>query len=148
MISASTTTRRRHPVIAGALTATVALAAAFLASGASHAGAPTPPSASATTPAGTPPDCPALGLLVAAAVTATTPGASTTAVNAALTRATGAAKATASGDVRELAQNLADDLAAYRITITTPSQTSAQRHTDIGATISGDLTALRHICGH
>ncbi len=56
-----------------------------------------------------------------------------------LGRAANAARATASDDVRELAQNLADDLAAYRVTLTTPSDTSAQRHTDIGAALRSDL---------
>ena len=145
MSSASGTTRRRHPVVGIALTAVVALGAVFLATGASQAGAPAQTAAS--TPSGPPADCPAIGLLVAAAVTATAPGAPPTVVTSALSRAASTAKATASDDVRELAQNLADDLTAYRVTLTTPSETSAQRHTDIGATIQGDLTALRHYCG-
>ena len=145
MSSASGTTRRRHPVVGIALTAVVALGAAFLASGASQAVTPAP--RAATRVSGPPSDCPAIGLLVAAAVTATAPGASATAVSSALSRATSAARATASDDVRELAQNLADDLSAYRTTLTTPSETSAQRHTDIGASLRSDLTALRHYCG-
>jgi hypothetical protein len=145
-MSHSTTTSRRWQILLGVtLTAVLALGAAFLASGASQAVTPAPHGA--TRPLGTPPDCPAIGLLVAAAVTATSPGAPTTVVTSALGRAANAARATASDDVRELAQNLADDLAAYRVTLTTPSDTSAQRHTDIGAALRSDLTALRHLCG-
>jgi len=143
----STTTSHRWQILLGvALTAVLALGAAFLASGASQAVTPAPQAA--TRASGPPTDCPAIGLLVAAAVTATAPGAPPTVVTSALSRAASTAKATASDDVRELAQNLADDLTAYRVTLTTPSETSAQRHTDIGATIQGDLTALRHYCGH
>ncbi|GAA1982405.1 hypothetical protein GCM10009817_24610 [Terrabacter lapilli] len=146
-MSHSTTTSHRWQILLGvALTAVLALGAALLAHDGPRALAPT--QGLAATPSGTPPDCPALGLVVAAAVTATTPGASSASVSSAQGRATSAARATTSDDVRELAQNLADDLAAYRATVTTPSATSAQRHTDIGASISGDLTALRHICGH
>jgi hypothetical protein len=58
------------------------------------------------------------------------------------------ARTTASADVRESVQNLADDLAAYRTTLTAASTSSPQRHTDIGATIHGDLKALRKLCGH
>ena len=146
-MSHSTTTSHRWQILFGvALTAVLALGAAFLASGASQAGAPAPSAAARA--AGPPTDCPAIGLLVAAAVTATAPGAPPTVVTSALSRATSTARATASDDVRELAQNLADDLAAYRVTLTTPSETSAQRHTDIGAAIQGDLAALRHYCGH
>ena len=146
-MSHSKTTSHRWQILLGvALTAVLALGAALLANGGPRALAPT--QGLAATPSGTPPDCPALGLVVAAAVTATAPGASSASVSSALSRATSAARATTSDDVRELAQNLADDLTAYRTAVTTPSATSAQRRTDIGASISGDLTALRHICGH
>jgi hypothetical protein len=145
-MSHSTTLSRRWPILFGvALTAVLALGAALLAGGASQA--VTPAQRTVTRASGPPSDCPAIGLLVAAAVTATAPGASATAVSSALSRATSAARATASDDVRELVQNLADDLTAYRTTLTTPSETSAQRHTDIGASLRSDLTALRHYCG-
>jgi hypothetical protein len=145
-MSHSTTTSRRWQILLGVtLTALLALGAAFLTTGASQAGPST--QQAAARPAGPPTDCPAIGLLVAAAVTATAPGAPTNVVTAALSRAATTAKATASDDARELAQNLADDLLAYRVTLTTPSVTSAQRHTDIGATLRSDLTALRHYCG-
>ena len=145
-MSHSTTTSHRRQILLGVtLTAVLALGAVFLATGASQAGPST--QRAAASPSGPPSDCPAIGLVVAAAATATAPGAPSTAVTAALGRATSAAKATASDDVRELAQNLADDLLAYRTTLTTPSDTSTQRHTDIGATLRSDVTALRHYCG-
>ncbi|GAA1982418.1 hypothetical protein GCM10009817_24630 [Terrabacter lapilli] len=145
-MSHSTTTSHRWQILLGVtLTAVLALGAVFLATGASQAGPST--QQAAASPSGPPSDCPAIGLLVAAAATATAPGAPSTAVTAALGRATSAAKATASDDVRELTQNLADDLLAYRTTLTTPSDTSTQRHTDIGATLRSDVTALRHYCG-
>ena len=145
-MSHSTTVSRRWQILLGvALTAVLALGAALLASGTSQAVTPTP--RAATRVSGPPSDCPAIGLLAAAAVTATAPGAPPTVVTSALSRAATAARATASDDARELAQNLADDLTAYRTTLTTPSETSAQRHTDIGAALRSDLTALRHYCG-
>jgi hypothetical protein len=145
-MSHSTTISHRWQILLGVtLTAVLALGATFLASGASQAG-PTTQQAAAS-PAGPPTDCPAIGLLVAAAATATAPGAPTNVVTSALSRAATAAKTTASDDARELAQNLADDLVAYRTTLTTPSDTSTQRHTDIGAALRSDLTALRHYCG-
>jgi hypothetical protein len=57
------------------------------------------------------------------------------------------ARSTASDDVREVAQNLADDLAAYRVAVTTASSESHRRRTDIGLMIHGDLVASRLLCG-
>ncbi len=146
MSHSTTMTSHRWQILLGVtLTAVLALGAAFLASGASQAGPST--QQAVASPAAAPTDCPTIGLLVAAAVTATAPGAPTNVVTSALSRAAAAARATASDDVRELAQNLADDLVAYRTTLTTRSDTSAQRHTDIGASLRGDLTALRRYCG-
>jgi hypothetical protein len=145
MIRATTTSRRRRIRLGVVLAAALALGTAFVANASSHA--VTPAQRTATTlsaPAG----CPAIGTLVAGAVTATSPGATTTAVTTTRSRAADLARTTASDDVRELAQNLADDLAAYRVTLTTRSNTTAQRHIDIGAAIGADLTALRHLCGH
>ena len=146
-MSHSTTTSRRWQILLGvALTAVLALGAAFLASGASQAVTPDasrprqarralPPTARPSACSSPPPSPPPR------------PAPRPTVVTSALGRAANAARATASDDVRELAQNLADDLAAYRTTLTTPSDTSAQRHTDIGAALRSDLTALRHYCG-
>src|SRR6478672_12756786 len=105
MNHSTTTTSHRWQILFGvALTAVLALGAALLASGASQA--VTPAQRGVTRASGPPSDCPAIGLLVAAAVTATAPGAPPNVVTSALGRAASAARATASDDVRELAQNL------------------------------------------
>ena len=126
-------------VIAAVIAAALALGVALAASGASR----DLTAVQRTAPQSRPVDCPSIGSLVAAAVTATSPTGRTGAVTAARSGATALARATASDDVRELVQNLADDLAAYRITLTIPS---IERHSDISAAIHGDLTALRQLC--
>ena len=144
-MSHSTTSHRRQILLGVTLTAVLALGASFLASGAPRGLTPT--RGVPATPAGRLTDCPAVGLLVAAAVTATSPGAGTGPVGAALARARGLAKGTASDDVREAVQNLADDLAAYRVTLTTTSDSTPERRADTAGGVHGDVTALRHLCG-
>ncbi|KRF49013.1 hypothetical protein ASH01_05025 [Terrabacter sp. Soil811] len=155
-MSASTTSTHRWQLLLGvALTIVVALGSAFVLTGASRGAVPAVQSA-ASQPLGG--DCPDIGSLVAAAstttasttaTTATTHGASAAAVRAGLDtvlfRARGLARTTASDDARESMQNLADDLAAYRLSVTRPA---TDRHADIAATVRADLTALRRLCGH
>ena len=139
--------RRRPPVAGVVLAIGVAVATAVVANGAtSDAG--TVPSRSA----GPPPvsslvsDCASMGTVLAAASGATAPGASAATVGGARGRAATVARSTTSDDVRELAQNLADDLAAYRVAVSTATSDSAQRRADIGAMVRGDLAALRRLC--
>jgi len=155
-MSASTTSTHRWQLLLGvALTIVVALGSAFVLTGATRGAVPAVQSA-ASQPLGG--DCPDIGSLVAAAstttasttaTTATTHGASAAAVRAGLdtvlSRARGLARTTASDDARESVQNLADDLAAYRLSVTRPA---TDRHADIAATVRADLTALRRLCGH
>ncbi|KRC92325.1 hypothetical protein ASE25_02950 [Terrabacter sp. Root85] len=152
-MSASTTSTHRWQLLLGvALTIVVALGSAFVLTGATRGAAPAAQSAAAQPLGG---DCPDIGSLVAAAstttasTTATTHGASAAAVRAGLdtvlSRARGLARTTASDDARESVQNLADDLAAYRLSMTRPA---TDRHADIAATVRADLTALRRLCGH
>ncbi|MGO4361028.1 hypothetical protein AB4Z14_16025 [Terrabacter sp. 2TAF16] len=156
-MSASTTSTHRWQLLLGvALTMVVALGSAFVLTGAARGGASAVQSA-ASQPLGG--DCPDIGSLVAAAstttasttasTTATTHGASAAALRAGLdtvlSRARGLARTTASDDARESVQNLADDLAAYRLSVTRPA---TDRHADIAATVRADLTALRRLCGH
>jgi hypothetical protein len=152
-MSASTTSTHRWQLLLGvALTMVVALGSAFVLTGAARGGASAVQSA-ASQPLGG--DCPDIGSLVAAAstttasTTATTHGASAASVRAGLdtvlSRARGLARTTASDDARESVQNLADDLAAYRLSATRPA---TDRHADIAATVRADLTALRRLCGH
>lgn len=152
-MSASTTSTHRWQLLLGvALTIVVALGSAFVLTGATRGAVPAVQSA-ASQPLGG--DCPDIGSLVAAAstttasTTATTHGTSAAAVRAGLdtvlSRARGLARTTASDDARESVQNLADDLAAYRLSVTRPA---TDRHADIAATVRADLTALRRLCGH
>ena len=152
-MSASTTSTHRWQLLLGvALTIVVALGSAFVLTGATRGAVPAVQSA-ASQPLGG--DCPDIGSLVAAAstttasTTATTHGATAAAVRAGLdtvlSRARGLARTTASDDARESVQNLADDLAAYRLSVTRPA---TDRHADIAATVRADLTALRRLCGH
>ena len=97
-MSHSTTTSHRWQILLGvALTAVLALGAALFASGASQAVTPAP--RAATRVSGPPSDCPAIGLLVAAAVTATAPGAPPNVVTSALGRAASSARARAAARV-------------------------------------------------
>jgi hypothetical protein len=141
MNPATTTSHRGRALLGVVLTAVLALGAALVARSASRDLVPAKPNTALQSMTA---DCPSIGPLVAAAVTATSPTGTTSDVTAARSRATTLARATASDDVRELVQNLADDLAAYRTTLTIPS---TERHTDISAAIHGDLTALRRLCG-
>ncbi|NUS40588.1 MAG: hypothetical protein HOP97_03040 [Terrabacter sp.] len=53
-----------------------------------------------------------------------------------------------------MAQNLADDLAAYRVALTTASadpgeaREAAGRRADLDVMIRGHVTAMRRLCGH
>jgi len=148
-MSASTTSTQRWQILLGvALTMAVALASALVLGGALRGGAAPAPSAAAQPIAA---DCTGIGSLVAAASTTTasthsaSPAAVRKGVDTVLARARGLARATASDDARELVQNLADDLAAFRLSVV---QSGTDRHADIAATVRADLTALRRLCGH
>ena len=148
-MSASTTSTHRWQILLGvALTMAVALASALVLGGALRGGAAPVPSAAAQPIAA---DCTGIGSLVAAASTTTasthsaSPAAVRKGVDTVLARARGLARATASDDARELVQNLADDLAAFRLSVV---QSGTDRHADIAATVRADLTALRRLCGH
>ena len=148
-MSASTTSTHRWQILLGvALTIAVALASALVLGGALRGGAAPAPSAAAQPIAA---DCTGIGSLVAAASTTTasthsaSPAAVRKGVDTVLARARGLARATASDDARELVQNLADDLGAFRLSVV---QSGTDRHADIAATVRADLTALRRLCGH
>ncbi|WP_020142405.1 hypothetical protein [Terracoccus sp. 273MFTsu3.1] len=148
-MSASTTSTHRWQLLLGvALTIVVALGSAFVLSGATRGGSPAAPSAASQSAAG---DCAVIGSLVAAATTTTAsahgvPAAAVrTGVDTVLSRARGLARTAASDDARESVQNLADDLAAYRLSVARPA---TDRHADIAAAVRADLTALRRLCGH
>ena len=146
-MSWSTTSTHRWQLLLGvALTIVFALGSAVVLTGATRAGAPTAQRVVSQPLGG---DCAVIGSLVAATstTTASTHGVSAAAVRTGLdtvvSRAKGLATTTASDDARESVQNLADDLAAYRLTVTRPS---SDRHRDIAATVRADLTALRRLC--
>ncbi|MBW8730840.1 MAG: hypothetical protein JF622_07575 [Terrabacter sp.] len=150
-MSASTTSTHRWQILLGmVLTVLVALGSALVLGGAlrgdpAQAQGSTARAQSAT---GQPPstDCITIGSLVAAASTATaSPAAARSAVDGVLSRARGLARTTASDDARESVQNLADDLAAYRVSVTHPG---TDRHADVVATLRADLNSLRRLCGH
>ncbi|WP_323099556.1 hypothetical protein [Intrasporangium sp. YIM S08009] len=140
--------RRRHPVAGVAVAIGVALATVVVANGAtSDAG--TVPSRST----GPPPvsslvsDCASMGTVLSAAVAGTAPGAGPDAASGARGRAAAVARSTTSDDVREPTQNLADDLAAYRVAVASPaSAEQAARRADIGVMVRDDLAALRRLC--
>jgi hypothetical protein len=149
-MSASTTSTHHWQILLGmVLTVLVALGSALVLGGelrggpAQAQGSTARALSAAARPPGT--DCVAIGSLVAAASTATASPATRSAVAAVLTRARGLARTTASDDARELVQNLADDLAAYRVSVTHPG---TDRHTDVVAVVRADLTGLRRLCGH
>lgn len=141
MSPATTTTRRWRPLLGVLLGISLALGTALVASGASREVAASPSKTAVQSQTG---DCSSAIVLIAHAVAATSRAGSATAVTTARSQALTLARTTASADIRESAQNLADDLAAFRTTLTTAS---AQRHNDVAATIHGDLTALRKLCG-
>lgn len=138
-----TATRRWPPLVGPVVAVVLVLGAALAASGASR-GLPAGPG---TTPQSTTADCRSVATIISAAGIATSSTGNSSAVTAARGNATRLADATASDGIRELTQNLADDLAAYRTALSTVSDTSAERHTDISAAIHGDITALRMLCG-
>jgi hypothetical protein len=144
MSPATTTGRRWRPVIGVVLGLVLALGTALVASGASRE---VPAATARTATQSQSGDCSSILVIIAHAVSATSRTGNPSALTAARNQAVLLARTTASADVRESVQNLADDLAAYRTTLTVPSTQSPQRHTDIGATIHGDLKALRKLCG-
>lgn len=147
----STTTSHRWQILLGiGLTLVVALGSALAASGASRGTAATSASAAAAPAAA--PDCVAIGTLVAAAKTVTdgaarhVPAATARAgVDTAWADAAKVARTTTSDDAREMAQNLADDLAAYRVGVAVGS--SPDRAADTLAAVNGHVAALKHLCG-
>jgi hypothetical protein len=139
--------RRRHPVAGIVLAIGVAVGTAVVADGATRE-AGTVPSRSAGPPVSSiVSDCASMGTVISGALAATAPGVPAATVGSARGRAVAVARSTTSDDVRELAQNLADDLAAYRVAVSSSSAEAAQRRADIGAMVRGDLDALRRLCG-
>lgn len=88
-------------------------------------------------------DCSSVTSVVAAGVAAAAPGATSASVTTARSRAVALARTTASDDIRELVQNLADDLAAFGISVV---HSSSERRSDASAALRGDLAALRRAC--
>jgi hypothetical protein len=145
----SSATGRPHPVVGAALALGVALGAAFVAGGATRDDAGI---VSQTGPPSVRPvaDCVSMDALAADVAGATSPSGGAAAVHAVRGRAAAAARATRSDDLREVAQNLADDLAAFRVALTTTSADPSvvgRRRADIDVMIRGDLAALRLLCG-
>ena len=141
--------RRRRPVTGVAVAIGIALTTVVVANGSAGNAGPVP-----TRSAGPPPvssivsDCASMGTVLAAAVTGTSPGAGPDAVGAARGRAAAVARSTTSDEVRERVQNLADDLAAYRVAVASPaSAEQTARRADIGVMVRDDLAALRRLCG-
>ncbi|WP_207555722.1 hypothetical protein [Intrasporangium flavum] len=139
--------RRRHPVAGAVLALGVAVTTALVANGATR-------DAGTASSSGPPPvssivrDCASMGTVLTAAAGVTAPGTTPDAVAGARGRAAVIARSTTSDDVRERVQNLADDLAAYRVAVAaTGAGEQAQRRADIAAMVRDDLTALRRLCG-
>lgn len=150
MSPTTTPLRRRHPVAGVAVAIGVAVATAVVANGATR-DAGTVPTRSAGPPSVSTfaSDCASMGTVLSAAVAASAPGAAPDVVAGARGRAAAVARSTTSDDVRELAQNLADDLAAYRVAVSSPaSSEQAGRRADIGVMVRDDLAALRRLCAH
>jgi hypothetical protein len=147
MSPTTSTVRRRRTLTGIMLAAGLALGTAVVASGASrHAGpVPSPVSSSAGTSVAA--GCAAIGPAMATATVVASAGGTVGAVDTTRQQAASVATGTASDDLREAAQNLADDLAAYRVALSQSPQGPSTRRTDIAAAVHGDLAALRRICG-
>lgn len=103
------------------------------------------PSTTATAVAAPAPTaCPLVRSLVTTVSSATSSAASPAALGVLRGRSASVARSSGSDEVREQAQNLTDDLAAYRAATVIASTT---RRSDVRAMIRDDLTSLRRTCG-
>ncbi|MGO4599554.1 hypothetical protein [Terrabacter sp. 2RAF25] len=148
----SSTIGRLGPVVAAVIALGVAGGSAVVAGGATGGTAPEPAAvASRVSSSGpSPAECTSMTGLAADAAGATSASGTAASVHAARGRAAAVARATRSDDVREAAQNLADDLAAYRVALTTMSgdpAEAAHRRADINIMIRGHVATMRRLCG-
>ncbi len=104
---------------------------------------PVAPSTTASA-APAPTSCPLVRSLVSTVDSATNSAVGPTALGALRGRSSALARSRVSDDVREKAQNLTDDLAAYRAAVVVSSTT---RRGDVRTMIRDDLTSLRQTCG-
>ena len=146
----SAATDRLGPVVGAALALGVALGTVFVAGGATRGAAGVAPQAGPPQVVRPVADCVSMSAVATDVAGATSSSGTAAAVHAVRGRSAAVARATGSDDVREVAQNLADDLAAYRVALTMrtadPSE-AGRRRADIDVMIRGDLAALHRLCG-
>ncbi len=140
---------RRHRWTGVLLAVGVAVTTAVAANGATRDAGSAPATAAGSPPASSlVADCASMGPLLSAGAGALAPGTTAGTVTGARGRAVTLARSTTSDDVRERVQNLADDLAAYRVALAAKaSGDQAQRRADIGVMVRDDVAALRRLCG-
>lgn len=145
----SSTIGRLAPVVAAVIALGAAGGAAVVAGGASGDPAGIVSQAAARPSAPSVGDCASMSAVATDVAGATSASGSAAGVHAARGKAAAVAKVTVSDDVREVAQNLADDLAALQVALTTSGDTgqASSRRADIRVMIRDDLAALRHLCG-